>query len=258
MIHLKTKPTVRFTMIYKFLPLILLALMSFNTTDRSVSKKPSNFVVSTDPKEIAKNNKVAFEARCKNYFESLDAANYSLPKFESFSKAFEGYEQLKKQGVIENETLTIVDFSLSSTEERMWVVDMVSRKVVLQTLVAHGRNSGSEFATQFSNKSESYQSSLGFYLTGETYQGKHGLSLRIDGLEYGINDNARDRAVVVHGADYASNDFVKLHGRLGRSYGCPAVPYAVHKDLIETIKNKSVLFIYHPSRNYIQKSKLVS
>ena len=120
------------------------------------------------------------------------------------------------------------------------------------------RNSGFDFADNFSNQAESYKSSLGFYLTGEVYQGKHGMSLRLDGMEYGINDNARDRAVVIHGADYASKAFVKANGRLGRSQGCPAVPYAVHKELISTIKNKSVLFIYHPSRNYVAKSKLVS
>ena len=173
-------------------------------------------------------------------------------------KAFEGYNELKNQGIIEKEYLTIVDFSLSSNEDRMWVIDMSTKQIVFQSLVAHGRNSGELFATDFSNKSESYQSSLGFYATGETYVGKHGLSLRLDGLEYGINDKARDRAVVIHGADYVSEDFVKTNGRLGRSQGCPAVPNEVSKELIELIKDKSCLFIYHPSRSYITKSKLVS
>lgn len=135
---------------------------------------------------------------------------------------------------------------------------MLNRKVVLQSLVAHGRNSGKEFASKFSNKSESFQSSLGFYATGEVYQGKHGLSLRLDGLEYGINDNARYRAVVIHGADYVSEKFAKTQGRLGRSLGCPAVPYAVNEEFINIIKGKSCLFIYHPSRVYVSKSKLVS
>ena len=97
-----------------------------------------------------------------------------------------------------------------------------------------------------------------FYATGEVYQGKHGLSLRLDGLEYGINDNARNRAVVIHGADYVSEKFANAQGRLGRSLGCPAVPYAIHKDFINLIKDKSCLFIYHPSRTYLAKSKLVS
>jgi hypothetical protein len=245
-------------MIYRFLPLVLLSLMSFDSIKETKVKQNDDIVITTDPKDIAANKKVAFEASCKSFYQSIEANNYSLPQYESFFKAFEGYSQLQQQGLIENEYLTIVDFSLSSKEERLWVVDMNTKMVVLQSLVAHGKNSGMEFANQFSNKSESYQSSLGFYLTGETYTGKHGLSLKIDGLEYGINNNARQRAVVIHGADYASEKFVKANGRLGRSQGCPAVPYAVHKTLIETIKGKSCLFIYHPSRSYVEKSKLVS
>lgn len=247
-------------MIYKFLPLILLSLMSFESLPVKNEKINEVKVKTnvTDPKLLAEKAKAELEAKCKSFYETITTETYSLPQYDSFLKAFEGYEQLKLQGKIENEVLTIVDFSLSSKEERMWVIDMKTKQIVLQSLVAHGRNSGFEFADNFSNQSESYKSSLGFYLTGEVYQGKHGTSLRLDGMEYGINNNARDRAVVIHGADYASKDFVKAHGRLGRSQGCPAVPYSVHKELISMIKNKSVLFIYHPSRNYVAKSKLVS
>lgn len=248
-------------MIYKVLPLFLLSLMSFESIpvkNEKINEVKVEKAIVTDPKLIAENAKAELEAKCKSFYQTITAENYSLPKYESFSKAFEGYEQLKLQGKVENEVLTIVDFSLSSKEERMWVIDMRTKQIILQSLVSHGRNSGFEFADNFSNQPESFKSSLGFYLTGEEYQGKHGASLRLDGMEYGINDNARDRAVVIHGADYVSKDFVKAHGRLGRSQGCPAVPYAVHKELIETIKNKSVLFIYHPSRNYVAKSKLVS
>ncbi|RBA29527.1 murein L,D-transpeptidase catalytic domain family protein [Flavobacterium tibetense] len=244
-------------MIYKFLPLILLVSLSFvgkDTSSETVEVKS----ITTDPKLVAENSKVSFAAKCKSFYQELVAEDYSLPNFESFSKAFEGYEQLKNQGKIENDILTIVDFSLPSTEERMWVIDMKTKTILLQSLVAHGRNSGDNVATSFSNVSESFQSSLGFYTTGEVYQGKHGFSLRLDGLEKGINDNARNRAVVIHGADYVSKSFIKQHGRLGRSQGCPAVPYEVHETLINTIKNKSCLFIYHSSRNYVVKSKLVS
>ncbi|SHI69568.1 murein L,D-transpeptidase catalytic domain family protein [Flavobacterium haoranii] len=248
-------------MIYKFLPLFLLSLMSFGTFATKVENKEDKnikVITNTDPKLLAEKSKVAFETRCKSFYSEILADDFSLPQYESFTKAFEGYEQLKNQGKVQNEILTIVDFSLSSSEDRMWVIDMATKKVILQTLVAHGRNSGSDFANTFSNKSESYQSSLGFYLTGEVYQGKHGMSLRLDGQEYGINDNARDRAVVIHGADYVSENFIKANGRLGRSQGCPAVSYEIHKELIQLIKDKSVLFIYHPSRNYVAKSKLVS
>ena len=243
-------------MIYRILPLILFCVFSFKPLNTTENNK--NEVKSTDPKLIAANAKTTFEAKSKSFYTVIDANGFSLPTFESFIAAFEGYEQLKQQGKIENEILTIVDFSLSSSQDRMWVIDMKTQKVILKSLVSHGRNSGSEFATDFSNASESFKSSLGFYVTGETYTGKHGLSLRLDGMEYGINDNARNRAVVVHGADYVSKSFIKNTGRLGRSQGCPAVPYEVHKELIQTIKGKSCIFIYHPSRSYVVKSKLVS
>lgn len=241
---------------YKLLTLLFLCLFSFgfiNKTDDDFETKKA-----TKPMFLADNNKVITKSTTQLFFESIEANNLTLPQFESFSKAFEGYTQLKSQGVVVKEFLTIIDFSLSSNVERLWVINMITKKVVLRSLVAHGRNSGEEFANKFSNTSESFQSSLGFYTTGEVYQGKHGMSLRLDGLENGINDNARNRAVVIHGADYASENFAKTHGRLGRSQGCPAVPYAVHKEFINLIKDKSCLFIYHPSRTYITKSKLIS
>ncbi|WP_317128614.1 murein L,D-transpeptidase catalytic domain family protein [Flavobacterium supellecticarium] len=181
-----------------------------------------------------------------------------MPKLESFSKALEGFYQLKEQGLIKKDILTLIDFSLSSAQKRLWVIDMATNTILLQSVVSHGRNSGDEFATQFSNENNSFMSSLGFYATGEVYQGKHGMSLRLDGLEYGINDNARNRAVVMHGADYANENIISKQGRLGRSQGCPAVPVALHKEIINLIKEKSCLFIYHPSRNYENKSKLIS
>lgn len=243
-------------MIYRILPLILFCIFSFKPLHNEESRKSEDNT--TDPKLIAANAKATFEAKSKSFYSLIDANGFSLPSFESFLAAFEGYEQLKQQAKIENEILTIVDFSLSSTHERMWVIDMKTQKVILKSLVSHGRNSGAEYATDFSNEDESFKSSLGFYVTGETYIGKHGLSLRLDGMEYGINDNARNRAVVVHGADYVSKSFIKNIGRLGRSQGCPAVPYEIHKELIQTIKGKSCIFIYHPSRAYVAKSKLVS
>lgn len=240
---------------YKLFFLIGISFISFGFIGNT-----SNNVVKNDlsTKRIVTNSLVVKKTVSQLFFESLDANSFSLPRLESFVKAFEGYSKLKEQGLIVKDYLTIIDFGLSSNEERLWVVDMLNRKVVLQSLVAHGKNSGEEFASKFSNKAESFQSSLGFYATGEVYQGKHGLSLRLDGLEIGINNNARNRAVVIHGADYVSDKFTKSNGRLGRSLGCPAVPYAIHKDFINTIKDKSCLFIYHPSRVYISKSKLIS
>jgi hypothetical protein len=171
-------------------------LFSFSSYDSAnKSNKPSEL------KRVASNSTSSLEYRCKSFYTTLDQNHFSLPKFDVFLAAFQGYEQLKLQGQIVNDILTVIDFSLSSKEERLWVIDMSCQQVLLQSLVAHGRNSGLEYATNFSNENESFKSSLGFYLTGEMYQGKHGTSLRLDGLEYGINHKARERAVVIHGAD---------------------------------------------------------
>jgi len=153
--------------------------------------------------------------------------------------------------------LTIADLSQPSVNKRLYVIDLVKRKLLYRTFVAHGRNSGDLYAHQFSNKMSSYQSSLGFYQTLGTYQGKHGLSLKLQGLESGFNSNALDRAVVIHGADYVSEDFIRKIGRLGRSFGCPAIPYEVHKAIIETIKNGACLFVYSPNKQYLQKSSFL-
>ena len=242
-------------MIYRF-SLLLFAFIFFN---KPLPNRESNTykLTSTDSSWSTKNRDSNILAKSKSFYSLIDSNGYSLPSFVSFFAAFEGYNQLLQLGKIKNEMLTIVDFSLSSTQDRMWVIDMKLKKVVLNSLVAHGKNSGNEYATDFSNKHESYKSSLGFFITGETYLGKHGLSLRLDGMEYGINDNARNRAVVIHGAEYVSENFIKKTGRLGRSQGCPSVSYEIHKKLIETIKEKSCIFIYHPSRAYIQKFKQV-
>ncbi|MBI1193090.1 MAG: hypothetical protein GC205_07945 [Bacteroidetes bacterium] len=186
------------------------------------------------------------------------AERQSLPDRDVFILAMTGFEQLQRQGKLLNERyLTVVDFRLPSTRERMWVLDMVERKVVFKTLVAHGVNSGELYATEFSDRPQSFQSSPGFYLASESYIGKHGLSLRLDGLEPGINGNARDRAIVLHGADYVSQEFIRDNGRLGRSQGCPSVPVELSQPIIETIQGQSCFFILQPGQQYLQKSQLV-
>ncbi len=227
-----------------FFYITLFALLSF-ATNLSKEKHPKEYTFSS-----TKSVHVVFN--------SLIANNFQLPKEDSFEKALHGYYLLKRKGIIKKEFLTIIDFSLSSTAKRMWIIDMNQNKIVLNSLVAHGKNSGEDYANNFSNINQSNKSSLGFFTTGEVYQGKHGLSLKLDGLEKGINDNARQRAVVIHGADYVSENFIKNHNRLGRSQGCPAVPVELSKKIIEIIKDKSCLFIYHPSENDVQSSKLIS
>ena len=254
--------TIRLTMSYKFLPLVFLGfilnLSSNKITSKSLYKSTSSKTEVAKPKKIAENKVLSFEEKTELLYNEIEAGQYTLPNMETFIKAYEGYSALENQGKVKNNILTIVDFSFSSTKERMWVIDMENKKVVLQTLVSHGMNSGTEYAKSFSNQNESFKSSLGFFITGETYNGKHGISLKLDGQEYGLNDNARERAVVVHGADYVSKKLANRQGYIGRSQGCPAVAPAVAKKLINTIKNKSVLFIYHPTRMYVNKSRLVS
>lgn len=199
------------------------------------------------------------EAKALDFYNSLHAANNcALPGFESFSKAIQGFEVLKAQGKIKKNLLTLVDFSKSSNTKRLWIIDMDTHTVLYNTLVAHGRNSGDEFANEFSNINSSNKSSLGFYATGEIYNGKHGESLKLDGLEQGINSNARARAIVMHAADYVCDNFAKQHKRIGRSLGCPALPNHLNKEIINLVKGKSCLFIYHPSKSYLQTSKVLS
>lgn len=177
---------------------------------------------------------------------------------EAYKEAITGYQNLKNAGIVLNSTiLSIVDFSLPSFKKRLFVIDMENGKLLFNTLVAHGRNSGKLYATKFSNRFSSFESSLGFYVTGETYFGQNGYSLRLLGMERGINDNAYNRGIVVHPADYVNDDISKIYGRLGRSEGCPAIPSNVNRELIESIKNGSCFFVYGKDKRYATRSKLL-
>ncbi|NVJ85722.1 MAG: murein L,D-transpeptidase catalytic domain family protein [Algoriphagus sp.] len=192
----------------------------------------------------------------KDAYTQLSEKSNNLPEREIFEKALAGWALLEND--LSNPMLTIIDFSLPSTEKRMWVIDPNTLEVKLHTVVSHGRNSGNLFAESFSNIPNSYKSSLGFYKTAETYQGKHGYSLRLDGLEKGFNDKARDRAIVIHGADYAREEVAKSSGRLGRSLGCPALPSEISKEAIDLIKNGSLIFIYGQDSQYLSNSPILS
>jgi hypothetical protein len=180
----------------------------------------------------------------------------SKPDYEVFKKALTGFLNLKADNNIKKNILTIIDFSLSSTLYRMWIIDMNKLEVIHTSLVAHGKNSGEEFASHFSNSPSSYQSSLGFYITGGTYIGKHGISLILDGVEPGINDNARERAIVMHGADYVSRAFIQDYGRLGRSFGCPSIPLEDHEKIINLLSGRSCIYIHYPDKNYLTMSRM--
>jgi hypothetical protein len=172
--------------------------------------------------------------------------------FDIFLMAMQGYSQNTsfKTGI-----LTIIDYSKPSTQKRFYVIDLNAKKLLFHTLVSHGQKTGYNKASNFSNESESHKSSLGFFKTAETYSGKHGYSLRLDGLEKGINNNARSRAIVIHEADYVSQKFIQKHGRLGRSWGCPALPVGVSKKIIDTISRGTCLFVFGKSKDYKTKSK---
>nr|WP_244165805.1 murein L,D-transpeptidase catalytic domain family protein [Pseudomonas abietaniphila] len=153
--------------------------------------------------------------------------------------------------------LAVIDYSLPSTEQRLWVFDLATRTLLFHELVAHGRNSGDNLATQFSNAPDSLASSIGLYSTRETYIGRNGYSLRMDGLEPGVNDRAFERDVVIHGADYVSNDFARANGRIGRSHGCPAVPTAAARPVIDTLKDGQLVFIYYPDTQWLKSSTFI-
>lgn len=196
---------------------------------------------------------------------SVDAIRYEAifnvpdkPEFGAFVRGIEGMKQLQAEKKLANDTiLALIDYSKPSSQKRLWVIDVKNQQLIHCALVAHGKNSGLITPAKFSNAAHSNMSSQGFFLTGETYQGKHGYSLRLDGLEPGINDNARSRAIVIHSADYATAEFVKKYGRLGRSFGCPALPPAKSKNIIDTIKNGTCLYIYANDQNYVSKSKIL-
>ena len=174
--------------------------------------------------------------------------------WKAFRQAVAGYYKIDNR---KREVLTLIDFSRPSTAKRLFVFDMRECKVLFSSVVSHGKNSGDNYATSFSNEYGSYKSSLGFYLTESTYQGKNGYSLILNGLEKVIHDRARERAIVMHGAAYADPSVVSRGGRLGRSFGCPAVPQKLSRPIIDAIKGGSVMYIYAETPEYLAHSSVL-
>ena len=179
---------------------------------------------------------------------------------EIFNLAIKGLKKLDKNGKLLNSSiLTIADYSQSSNNKRLYVIDLKNKKLLFNTYVAHGRNTGEEYAKNFSNKEGSLKSSLGFYVTEKPITGAHtGYSLLLCGVEKGFNDNAEKREIIIHAADYATENFIKKYGRLGRSFGCPAIPPDLNRPIIETIQGGTCLFIYNQNNNYICSSSLLN
>ena len=189
-------------------------------------------------------------------YDSLNLEQKGLSK-NTLELAVKGFLRLQQEGMLNNSLLSIVDLSQSSREKRFYLLDMKNTKLLENTYVAHGKNSGFDMAQEFSNAVGSEKSSLGFYVTGETYKGKHGFSLKIEGVEAGFNDNAAERSIVVHGADYVNAQRAQSN-YMGRSQGCPALPFANYKKIINEIKDGSALFIYYPDQEYLNKSAVVN
>lgn len=206
-----------------------------NNSGNSEEKKVENFVTSL--------------------YHQVDFGKHPLAQ-DVFEKACRGYMNLVNAGKLGpgKEIISVCDFSLPSTEKRLWIINLTTKKVLFNTYVAHGQGSGDDGALSFSNQESTHKSSLGFYVTGETYEGEHGTSLRLNGMDLGYNDAALDRGIVVHGADYVSESFISRQDRLGRSWGCPAVPSNLSLPIISAIKDGTCLFIYYPESRYLRSS----
>lgn len=207
---------------------------------------------------ISYTNSIAEANTLSEIYNTIHLETYGLSK-TAFTYAMKGYNYLLKKNKITNTGyLTICDFSQSSRNKRLYVIDLKNGRLLINTYVAHGRNSGGEFATRFSNRPESLESSLGFYITENTYFGEHGLSLKIKGVDRGFNDRASSRMIVLHGADYAESNFLSHNNFLGRSFGCPAVPASESASIINIIKKGTCFFIYHPTKKYLNGSSILN
>lgn len=219
--------------------------------DDPPSQKPflPNMEMNSELKELIK--------IASTLYKNLDKTVCKTPlKFEIFAQAYIGMRNLKFSQILDKHSaiITIVDYSLSANVPRLWVIDLKEKKVLYNTLVSHGQGSGEEYAVTFSNRENSHQTSIGFFLTDTTYFGRNGYSLRLHGLDVGYNDRALERAIVIHGAPYVSEQFIEENQRLGRSWGCPALPEELNTEIIDLIKEGTLFFGYYPDRTYLTSS----
>lgn len=235
--------------------ILFFALSSFKPFSRKAVNENAPAVASVNHGLVT--SEANAEAASNLLYDSLHLADLGMPR-EVLQYAYKGHQQLTEQGVLNNEDIIAVcDFSQSSDKKRLYIIDTKNYRVLFNTYVAHGKNSGLNYAQRFSNTPESLQSSLGFYVTKGTYFGKHGLSLKLEGLERGFNDNAEARAVVMHGAEYIGDNRLGS-AYMGRSFGCPAVPQAQSEKIINMLKNGTCLFIYHPTQKYLNASRILN
>lgn len=220
--------------------------------------KPSNLNLSVLKINVGNTLPISEYPQIKNIYDSLKLGTLGLSK-QAFEYALKGFNYLIEKGKLNNSSIiTIADFSQTSNKKRLFILDLKNYKILFNTYVAHGQNSGREYAGNFSNTQNSLASSPGFYVTQDTYNGSKGFSLRLEGEESGINDNALDRGIVMHAAPYVNESLAKSRGFIGRSWGCPALAPEIHKAIINKIKNKTCLFLYTPDKNYISHSKILN
>jgi len=240
--HLGKKPAVLFA--------IVLASFFFVFAGKKGPSEQKRLVISAGKKVTTENNAALFS--------ELHLSEVGMNQ-SAFNSALQGLKKLDSTGAITNDSvITIIDFSQPSDKKRLYVLNLASKQLLFNTLVAHGRNSGKLWTNSFSNSLSSLKSSPGFYITRETYTGDNGYSLRLDGLEKNINDNARARSIVMHGAPYVDQSSINALGLLGRSWGCPAIPEPLHKAIINTIKDGSCLFIFSGDKNYRRRSTFLN
>ncbi|HTO14928.1 MAG TPA: murein L,D-transpeptidase catalytic domain family protein [Edaphocola sp.] len=243
----------------KQLTILFLGLSLFVAIEANGKIKASNLAMANEGVSVSsgvKGNLLSSKEYSEILYNKINFGNYKKVSKEVFIKAYQGYANLKNAGQLNNKNiLTICDFSLSANIPRLWVIDLNKKKVLFNTLVAHGQGTGEEFATAFSNIENSHQSSLGFFTTANTYYGDKGYSLKIEGKDPGFNDQAFNRAIVIHGADYVSKAFINSNKRLGRSWGCPALPQELNRPIIDAIKGGSAFFIYSNNNKYFSSSR---
>ncbi len=238
--------------------IIVLHLFLISAHNKPVSNISPVAAITTAPLIVAEAANNTLLNNIATLYDSMDLDLKGLSK-QTFEYAMKGFNHLVQTGQLVNDRIiSIADFSQPSSKKRLFVIDLEKAEVVFNTYVAHGVNTGALMAKNFSNEPESLKSSPGFYQTLGTYIGGHGYSLKLEGLERGINDNANRRAIVIHAAAYANEGFIKAQGFLGRSWGCPALPEKLCKPIINKIKGGTCLFIYSPDKSYINRSKIIN
>ncbi len=224
-----------------------LSMLSSLTIDNKSEQSGAQFY---DPQT----SHISFDDSLQHLYTSIGLESYHL-SYEVFRLGMIGYYSLRQQEKLNDKNvITIIDFTKSSREKRFYTIDLDQHKVKHHSLVSHGKNTGEDLATSFSNTLHSNQSSMGFYVTAETYVGSKGYSLKLDGMEKGYNDKIRERAVVMHEAEYVSEYWIKKYGRLGRSQGCPALPKEISREVIDDIKNNTAIFAYYNDPKYLSTS----